>query len=374
MRGILSGCFVVVLLSSVVICADEPLRVADSRGAGRVAPVADSSARRKSSADHLLKAADHLEAAGLKAEAARLRKQAGPVRDKKHELSRKEAELECLQDEVERLRQSHGEATRVVLDLVAVEVQRDRLGLKARAFEKMIGMGPLTATAADDVESAPEPMREFRTTVVDANPARLPLFKELRDAGVIRVLSEPTLVTAPRYPAKFFEGGQIPVQLPTDDGQPVVGRVMIGTQVEVVPTLLSQRQLRLQTTLETSELAPHQQVEVAGTKVPRVLTRRIQTETTLQLGQTLTICRLAPTPKSSGPVAEAEQGRPDSEQAVASVETLVFVTPRLLPVDVAVPATAQLMPTALEMPDGLSAEELTPLGPPMPVLRRNPGK
>jgi hypothetical protein len=337
----------------------------------------------------LLQAADHLEAAGLKADAAKLRKQAGPRRANKNDLRRKEAELECLQSEVENLRLSQGEATSVVLEFVALEVHRDKLGLKARAFEKMIGMSPMTASPLESVEtSTDDPQRldvgsrEFSSTIVDANPARLPLFKELREAGAIRVLCEPTLVTAPNCPAKFFEGGQLPVKIPSDDGQIAVGQLMVGTHVDVIPTILTPQQLRIQAIIETSELSPNQIVDVEGNKVPRILTRRFQTEASLQIGQTLTFGRYAPAdrvgqrPENLNREADHSESRAGGNSRPSpAVETVVFVTPRLIHGEAFTAATASTQSIAkVESPEPIFSEPAAELGPPVPVLRRSTAK
>ena len=90
--------------------------------------------------EHLLKAAEHLEAAGLHDDAARLRHDAKQRASHENLLSRKESELECLQEEVDRLRTLLGQATGIQIDVMAVEVDRKKLGLKTAEFDKLVGL------------------------------------------------------------------------------------------------------------------------------------------------------------------------------------------------------------------------------------------
>src|SRR5947209_5260492 len=98
-------------------------------------PLAAGAKNADQAIDHLLKAAEHLEAAGLTEEAAKIRIDARQRAVRDDVLSRKEAELECLQEEVDRLRALTGYMPTVLVDIVAVEVDRKKLGLKALDFD-----------------------------------------------------------------------------------------------------------------------------------------------------------------------------------------------------------------------------------------------
>jgi len=148
--------------------------------------------------EHLLKAAEHLEAAGMNEEAEKLRHDARQRASHENLLSRKESELECLQEEVDRLRTLLGQATGIQIDVMAVEVDRSRLGLKGAEFDKLIGLSH--ASPGGQIQP-PE-----ASGIVEANPARLPLFRDLCERGILKVLAEPTLTTTSGRPANFFDG------------------------------------------------------------------------------------------------------------------------------------------------------------------------
>lgn len=386
MRGLL---LTLALLSLIIVSlsvADEPLPIPAPRPVDQAVRSDSSADRGDLSIEHLLKAAEHLEAAGLADEATKLRSIARQRAIHDSDLSRKEAELECLQEEVDRLRALTGQAPGVVLEFVALEVHRGKLGMKAREFDKMIGLEPILPAAAsadseDLHESQPADERHRSRTagVVEANPARLPLFKELREKGIVRVLAEPTLITTSRRPASFLNGGQIPIPIPTEDGNSAVQYKTFGTQIEAVASVLANQQLRLQAKFEWSELSLKDSVVVDGTTIPGISIRSINTEVEMRLGQTLTIGRLVVERPSTATAENNSSERKGTTRAAGgnpssaeSVEFLLFITPRLAH-EYITPQAASITPTAGTDDSGavLPADEGS-FGPTVPVQKRRP--
>lgn len=390
MRGMLAALFSLFVLAASVSIADESRPIPAPRPIDQ--PVrSDASATEKPdlSVEHLLKAAEHLEAAGLADEATKLRSIARQRAIHDSDLSRKEAELECLQEEVDRLRALTGQVPGVVIEFIALEVQRGKLGMKAQEFDKLVGLGPMSpAIAISDEEgadqSADDRSRSQTSAVVEANPARLPLFKELREKGIIRVLAEPTLITTSRRPASFLDGGQFPIPVAQGAGAASIGYKSFGTQIEVVASVLANQQLRLQSTFELSELGTKDSVVVDGATFPGITIRRINTEVEMRLGQTLTIGRLvverraetAPEEKSTErKVASSKDASRTSaaiQSAADSVEMLLFITPRLVHGNIA-PQASSIIPTAGADDSGtVLPAEGSFFGPTVPVLKRRP--
>ncbi|HEY3963161.1 MAG TPA: hypothetical protein VGM05_01305 [Planctomycetaceae bacterium] len=386
MRGTFMVSVCLALVAASIVRSEEPRLIPAPVPTAQ--PLGRDSATEKPdlSVDHLLKAAEHLEAAGLADEATKLRSIARQRAIHDSDLSRKEAELECLQEEVDRLRALTGQAPGVVIEFVALEVQRGKLGMKAQEFDKMIGLGPISpaVSGADDEDSGDARSVVVKSqsqslAVVEANPARLPLFKELREKGVIRVLAEPTLVTTSKRPASFLDGGQIPIPVPAARGNSAVGYKTFGTQVEVIASVLANQQLRLQTTFELSELSGKDAVVVDGATVPGITTRRINTEVEMQLGQTLTIGRLVVERPANSTTDDKSTDRKVSSKAIAgsqppaeTVEMLLFITPRLMHGNIT-PQASSIIPTAGADDSGaVLPAEGNFFGPTVPVLKRRP--
>ena len=320
-------------------------------------------ARPEAIIDHLLRAAEHLEAAGRADDASRLRDEAKRLTLSDELLGRKEAELECLQQEVDRLRSLVGQNAGVLLEFVTVEVDRRKLGLKTREFDKLIGW-----KAQGDVDGAAT-QHEVRpaTSIADANPSRLPLFRELREKGALRVLSEPTLASVAGRPASFLSGGQIPLQLKTPEGEGL-SYAWFGTRIEIVSVLLPDQRIRMNADVELRDLTTRELLRDGQNNAPPFVSRRFRTQVEMQLGQTLTLL------VDGGPTGRTD-GK-DAGSAADSTETITFITPRL-----ARPREdSPIVPIAAEddLPEPVvrdfAPDDRRPFGPPVPVLKRRGGR
>lgn len=386
MRWMLLATLWISAAATTAASAEEPASFVGPRLAIGRSTVGSGSDKTENVVDHLLKAAEHLEAAGLGDEAARLRGDARERAIRDQVLSRKESELECLQEEVDRLRALTGQVPSVVIELVVLEVDRRKLGLKARDFDQLIGF-PKAEPASPS--AIPAEMKSSPTRwIADANPARLPLFRELREKGIIKVLAEPTLVTAARRRASFRTGGEIltPVNEASPRGEAEMRSVPFGTHVEVFAVVLPDQRIRLETLFELSTAsAPDAPLTSDRPACRAVTTCRLNTHAEMQLGQTLTLGRLLqPRPtevESTGGIA----GRKALAQTTAQgsdtadfVETIVFITPRLAhPANL--PRAMDVVPAAAgdseALPEAIDPAVFAPIdwdvfGPAVPVLKR----
>lgn len=336
---------------------------------------------------HLLRAAEHLEAAGLTADASRLREEAGQRTLPEDNLSRKEAELECLQQEVDRLREQTGQIPGVIVDVMVVRVDRTRLGLKAPEFDKLLGFSPVAA-AQDPAEvglPVPEKLRSGEAGgVVDANPAILPLFRDLLERRALSIETHQSLLVRSRRPGSISSGGDFPIDVKSAGKSGPVQRLACGTEVEVVADVLPNQRVRLQTVVSLRRFNGERMVDAQGTVYPGISSRRLNTEVEMQLGQTLAVGRIAHDGSAETPmaaVAQTVKHASDRGQAAAeTIETIVFVTPRLVSA-AAVPrplavgsATATDDSSADVEPAEYIPADGAKFGPPMPVQKRRSGR
>jgi pilus assembly protein CpaC len=223
--------------------------------------------------------------------------------------------------------------------------------------------------------------------IVEANPWRLPLFRELRERGAIDVLAHPTVQTATHRPASVLVGGEIPVRVKSSTGDFSIRTVPFGTRVEVRAVVLPNQRIRLQTAVELTKIIGDGVIDDDGTAYPGIVSRQLNTEVEMQLGQTLAIGRLVFDRPVDAGAADEQPSRKGTIRPVAhsyapaeSVETVVFITPRLAQ-GTGAPQAMPIRPTAdsgdsdeANVPADFSPTDWDVFGPVVPVLKRRTGR
>lgn len=121
-------------------------------------------------------------------------------------------------------------------------------------------------------------------------------FRALQTRGLMRSLAEPNLMAVPGDTASFLAGGEFPFPvLQTAAG--AAGAVTIqfkefGIRLNFIPTFTNAGDIRLRVAPEVSQLSFADGLEVAGFRVPALLTRRAATTIELADGQTFAIAGL----------------------------------------------------------------------------------
>jgi type II secretory pathway component HofQ len=218
--------------------------------------------------------------------------------------------------------------------------------------------------------------------IVEANPARLPLFKELVEEGIVNVLARPTLMTTTGRPASLHIGGEVPVRVQSSNGEVSIRSLPFGTHVEVLATVLPNHGVRLRMAFEKREINSEKTVGDDSTSYPEVQSRRINTELELKLGQTAVLVGLivqrhveSEATEDHAAVKAKVRRAARSDETSDTTQTIVFVTPQLV--------NSPIVPRALHRvpdTDDESSEVIEPaifepvdwdlFGPPVPVLRR----
>jgi pilus assembly protein CpaC len=154
----------------------------------------------------------------------------------------------------------------------------------------------------------------------------------LEQHGVVRMLSEPTLVTLSGQPASFIAGGEFAV--PTVVGVQGVSAVTtdfraFGAIITFTPVVLDKDHIRLQVSPEFSKI--NQSLAVNGT--PGLDTRSVTTTVEMRAGQTLTVAGLlddSMTNSSSGDLPLVAQIFGTRDNSRQETELLILVTPELV--------------------------------------------
>lgn len=104
----------------------------------------------------------------------------------------------------------------------------------------------------------------------------------LEGNGLARVLAEPSLVALSGQNASFLAGGEIPIPVPQGLGSVAVEFKPFGIGLTVTPTVLANDRIVLKVAPEASDLDYNNALQLNGTLVPAIITRRA--DTTVELG------------------------------------------------------------------------------------------
>ncbi len=110
--------------------------------------------------------------------------------------------------------------------------------------------------------------------------------------SVLRTLAEPTLVTTSGQEATFLAGGSFPYPVPQASGGGTTITIQFqdyGVNLKFTPIVLGNGRIRMKVSPEVSQLDFTTAVSVAGTTVPGLTKRNVNTTVELSEGQTLAI-------------------------------------------------------------------------------------
>ena len=111
----------------------------------------------------------------------------------------------------------------------------------------------------------------------------------LEGNGLARVLAKPTLVAHTGQSASFLAGGEIPIPVPSRDGNVAIRYKEFGIKLQLTPTVLSDERIALKVAPEASDLDFSSGVTISGVSVPAVRTRRADTMVELANGESFVI-------------------------------------------------------------------------------------
>lgn len=243
-----------------------------------------------------------------------------------------------------------GGVQQVLLHVKVMEVSRTKLRELGFDWAQMSGSnvirssaaGLLTkatpATGTDAISIATSGSETMFLAVLDGANAFFGVLDALRHDSLMKVLSEPTLITVSGRPAQFQVGGSFPILVPQSLGTVAIEYKDYGTQVDFVPIVLGNGYIRLEVRPCVSEVDNSRSISLNGYTVPGLRQRRVDTGVEMQAGQTLAIAGLVQTRVESYRkgipwVAEVPYigalFRKVKEEA-NEVETLVLVTPELV--------------------------------------------
>lgn len=114
----------------------------------------------------------------------------------------------------------------------------------------------------------------------------------LQQNNVSKVLADPTLTTVSGRPASFNVGGELPILVPSGLGQTSIEYKKFGTQIDFVPIVLGDGNIRLEVRPRVSEIDDTRSVTINSFVVPALKVREVDTGVEMKAGQTLALAGL----------------------------------------------------------------------------------
>ncbi len=196
-----------------------------------------------------------------------------------------------------------GGVQQVLLHVKVMEVSRTKLRTLGFDWAKITGddfiisgaSDLLTATTSATATVASNSGVNMAFGIVSGNDAFFGVLEALRRNNVVKVLAEPTLVTVSGRPAYFQVGGEFPVLIPQSLGTVSVEYKPYGTQVDFVPIVLANGNIRLEVRPRVSEIDESRSVVLGSISVPALRTRTVDTGVEMRAGQVLAIAGLVQT-------------------------------------------------------------------------------
>ncbi|HTJ65710.1 MAG TPA: type II and III secretion system protein family protein [Alphaproteobacteria bacterium] len=162
-------------------------------------------------------------------------------------------------------------------------------------FGMATGRGALSTAAGGSLQpnvtestSVDSLFAAFATQHMDLNV----LIDALDNEGLVSVLAEPNLTAVSGAPASFLAGGEFPIPVPQGLNVTTIDYKKFGVSLSFVATITDGGRINLVVKPEVSELSTDGAIEIGGTTVPSLTTRRTETTVDLASGQSFAIAGL----------------------------------------------------------------------------------
>jgi pilus assembly protein CpaC len=194
-----------------------------------------------------------------------------------------------------------GGVQQVLLSVKVMEVSRTKLRALGFDFAQFSGGDSVISTVSGLIASSSNGQvvtsggETFALGFVDGNNAFFGVLEALRQNDLMKVLAEPKLVTVSGRPAFFNVGGEFPILVPQSLGTVSIEYKKFGTQVDFVPIVLGNGNIRLEVRPRVSEVDNTRSVQINNTTVPGLRVREIDTGAEMRAGQTLALAGLIQT-------------------------------------------------------------------------------
>ena len=191
-----------------------------------------------------------------------------------------------------------GGVQQVLLKVKVMEISRTKLRTLGVDWGFDAGGGDFVFNSINDIitrdgefffDNAGE---TFSFGIADSNSFFFATLDALQEARVAKILAEPNLVAVSGRPAQFNVGGEVPILIPQSLGTSSIEYKPFGTQVDFLPIVLGNGNIRLEVRPRISFLDPASGITLNGIDVPGFNVRQVDTAVEMKAGQTFALAGL----------------------------------------------------------------------------------
>jgi pilus assembly protein CpaC len=174
--------------------------------------------------------------------------------------------------------------------------------------------------------------------VINGNEALFGILDILEQHQIAKILAEPNLTAVSGRPAQFNVGGEIPSVIPQSLGTSSIEFKKFGTQVDFLPIVLGNGNIRLEVRPRISEIDDTRSVVLQDFVIPALTVREVDTAVEMKAGQTFALAGLV-----QERTENVNRGLPyvkdlpgigvpfrKTESEVNEIELLILVTPEFV--------------------------------------------
>lgn len=244
-----------------------------------------------------------------------------------------------------------GGVQQVLLKVKVMEVSRTKLRRLGVDFAYLGGSSQAVSSVSGLVATATGAIGDTTVTTTGAIGGQTfqfgvlnggnPFFgflSALQQQRIAKILAEPNIVAISGRPAQFNVGGEFPILVPQSLGTASVEFKPYGTQIDFLPIVLGNGNIRLEVRPRISEIDPARSITLNGNNIPALTVRQVDTAVEMKAGQTFALAGLV-----QERIESENRGLPylsdipvfgvpfrKVEEAINEIELLILVTPELV--------------------------------------------
>ena len=150
-------------------------------------------------------------------------------------------------------------------------------------------------TATPNVEGGPGVINNLGTVqfgVINGRDTFFGFLDFLQQNRCAKTLAEPNLLAVSGRPAQFNVGGEVPILIPQSLGTTSIEFKPFGTQIDFLPIVLGNGNIRLEVRPRISEIDPAASIRLQDIDVPGFKVRQVDTAVEMKAGQTFALAGL----------------------------------------------------------------------------------
>lgn len=245
---------------------------------------------------------------------------------------------------------SVGGVQQILLKVKVMEISRTKLERFSHDFAYLSRGGGLAASSVSGLLSSVTSSignvqtvtstggQTFQYGVTNGNDALFGFLDILEENKLAKTLSEPNLTAVSGRPAQFNVGGEIPIVVPQSLGTASIEFKPFGTQIDFLPIVLGNGNIRLEVRPRISDIDDSRSVTIQDFVIPALTVRQVDTAVEMKAGQTFALGGLVQERSSN-----LNRGLPyvkdlpiigvpfrKTEAEVEEIELLILVTPEFV--------------------------------------------